>query len=82
MSSWSSPVNLEWAVDNRTTGFRVPDSPPEARRIENRLAGSDAMRESLGDEFVTAYAAMKEKQYRDYQQRIPEWELAELMDSV
>jgi glutamine synthetase len=22
-------------------GLRVPDSPPEARRIENRLAGSD-----------------------------------------
>ncbi len=38
----SSPVNLAWAVDNRTVGLRVPDSPPEARRAENRLAGSDA----------------------------------------
>ena len=37
----SSPVNLAWAIDNRTVGLRVPDSPPEARRIENRLAGSD-----------------------------------------
>lgn len=37
----SSPVNLAWAVDNRTVGLRVPDSPPEARRVENRLAGSD-----------------------------------------
>lgn len=37
----SSPVNLAWAVDNRTVGLRVPDSPAEARRIENRLAGSD-----------------------------------------
>lgn len=40
-SPWSSPVNLAWAMDNRTVGLRVPDSPPEARRIENRLAGSD-----------------------------------------
>jgi glutamine synthetase len=37
----SSPVNLAWATDNRTVGLRVPDSPPEARRVENRLAGSD-----------------------------------------
>jgi glutamine synthetase len=28
-------------VDNRTVGLRVPDSEPEARRVENRLAGSD-----------------------------------------
>jgi len=37
----SSPVNLAWAVDNRTVGLRVPDAGPEARRVENRLAGSD-----------------------------------------
>jgi len=37
----SSPVNLAWAVDNRTVGLRVPDSDPANRRIENRLAGSD-----------------------------------------
>src|SRR5690606_27598817 len=41
LNSWASPVNLEWAIDNRTVGLRVPDSEPEARRIENRLAGSD-----------------------------------------
>ena len=41
LSHWSSPVNLEWGVDNRTVGLRVPDSPPDQRRIENRLAGSD-----------------------------------------
>jgi len=41
LSYWSSPVNLGWAVDNRTVGLRVPDSEPEARRVENRLAGSD-----------------------------------------
>jgi glutamine synthetase len=37
----SSPTNLSWAIDNRTVGLRVPDSPADARRVENRLAGSD-----------------------------------------
>ncbi len=41
LSYWASPVNLAWAIDNRTVGLRVPDSAPEARRVENRLAGSD-----------------------------------------
>jgi glutamine synthetase len=37
----AAPINLEWARDNRTTGLRVPLSDPDARRIENRLAGMD-----------------------------------------
>ena len=37
----SAPSNLEWAADNRTTGLRVPTSPPEARRVENRVIGID-----------------------------------------
>jgi glutamine synthetase len=41
MNPDSSPVNLAWAIDNRTVGLRVPDSAPEARRIENRVAGAD-----------------------------------------
>ncbi len=41
LDPWASPVNLAWAVDNRTVGLRVPDAEPENRRIENRLAGSD-----------------------------------------
>ncbi len=41
LSHYASPVNLSWAVDNRTVGLRVPDSSPEERRIENRVAGSD-----------------------------------------
>jgi len=41
LSPFASPVNLAWAIDNRTVGLRVPDSGPENRRIENRLAGSD-----------------------------------------
>jgi glutamine synthetase len=37
-----APVNLHWGYDNRTAGLRVPLSGPEARRIENRIAGADA----------------------------------------
>ncbi|MEM8665349.1 MAG: glutamine synthetase family protein, partial [Pseudomonadota bacterium] len=38
----ASPINVHWGYDNRTVGLRVPHSPPEARRIENRIPSSDA----------------------------------------
>jgi len=38
----AAPVNLHWGYENRTTGIRVPDSPPQARRLENRFPGVDA----------------------------------------
>ncbi|MBV1864079.1 MAG: glutamine synthetase family protein [Rhodobacteraceae bacterium] len=41
VANYSAPINLEWAEDNRTTGIRVPLSDPEARRVENRVAGMD-----------------------------------------
>lgn len=37
----AAPINLEWGHDNRTTGFRVPLSAADARRIENRVIGMD-----------------------------------------
>lgn len=37
----AAPINLDWGRDNRTTGIRIPISGPEARRVENRLAGMD-----------------------------------------
>ena len=37
----AAPINLEWGRDNRTTGIRVPLSTPQARRVENRIAGMD-----------------------------------------
>jgi glutamine synthetase len=37
----AAPINVEWGMDNRTTGLRVPVSPPDARRVENRIAGAD-----------------------------------------
>lgn len=39
---YSAPINLDWGVDNRTAGLRVPRSDPAARRVENRVAGADA----------------------------------------
>ena len=36
-----APINVEWGVDNRTAGLRVPVSKPENRRVENRLPGAD-----------------------------------------
>jgi len=136
MSPWASPVNLAWAVDNRTVGLRIPDSGPENRRIENRLAGSDvnpylviaatlacgylgmseglkptdategsaysdkftlhrnmfialealrgseAMRSILGDEFVDLYCAVKEDEYREFQEIITPYEREILMFNV
>ena len=133
---WSSPTNLSWAIDNRTVGLRVPDSPPDARRIENRLAGSDvnpylviaaslacgyvgmteglkptepiegsaygedhslhrhiyaaidamraseAMRSMLGESFVSLYTAIKEHEYREFQEIITPYEREILMFNV
>jgi glutamine synthetase len=136
LSPWSSPVNLAWAIDNRTVGLRVPDAEPENRRIENRLAGSDvnpylvlaatlacgylgmvegckpteetegsaysneftlhrhlyaslaamqgseAMRSILGNNFVDLYCAVKEDEYREFQEIITPWEREILMFNV
>ncbi|GAB2578037.1 glutamine synthetase family protein [Nitrincola alkalisediminis] len=38
----SAPVNVEWGLENRTCGLRVPDSDAQNRRVENRLPGADA----------------------------------------
>ena len=42
VKSASAPVNVLWGYDNRTTGLRIPPSPPAARRVENRVPSSDA----------------------------------------
>jgi len=136
LNPWSSPVNLAWAIDNRTVGLRVPDSEPQNRRIENRLAGSDvnpylaiaaslacgylgmveglepteategsaygddfalhrhihaatetlqesnAMRSMLGDSFVDLFCALKDAEYREFQEIITPWEREILMFNV
>jgi glutamine synthetase len=38
----SAPINVEWGLDNRSAGLRIPISPDGSRRVENRLAGADA----------------------------------------
>lgn len=40
-SAESCPTNVEWGLDNRTTGFRVPVGNAAATRLENRIPGSD-----------------------------------------
>jgi glutamine synthetase len=40
--SSTAPINVAWGYDNRTTGLRIPPSPPVARRVENRVPSSDA----------------------------------------
>ncbi|OCX62784.1 glutamine synthetase [Thioclava sp. SK-1] len=60
---FAAPINLEWGRDNRTTGLRVPISGPEARRIENRLAGMDTNPYlGLAATLACAYLGLKEQQ--------------------
>lgn len=37
----SAPTNTHWSRENRSVGLRVPSGPNAARRVENRVAGSD-----------------------------------------
>jgi len=38
----TAPINVQWGMDNRTVGFRVPACAPQERHIENRVIGADA----------------------------------------
>lgn len=40
-SDMSAPGNSHWALENRSVGFRVPETGPAARRVENRIPGAD-----------------------------------------
>ena len=133
-----APINLEWGYDNRTSGLRIPLSGPQARRVENRIAGADAnpylaiaaslasglagmdekltasapleagangyaleyalarsflpalealqnsaaSRRLLGEEFVTAYTAVKALEYESYLSEISAWERRFLLPQV
>ncbi len=37
-----TPVNFDWAENNRSVAFRIPASDPDNRRVEHRAAGADA----------------------------------------
>ena len=60
--SGSAPINLEWSFDNRSAGIRVPNSSPEARRVENRISGVDTNPyTALAASLATGYLGMVEK---------------------
>ena len=49
----SAPINVQWGLDNRTCGIRIPKSDAQNRREENRVPGVDvnpylAMAATLG----------------------------------
>ncbi len=39
---FAAPINLQWGIDNRTAGLRVPLGDRVSTRVENRVAGADA----------------------------------------
>ncbi|MCL4120506.1 UNVERIFIED_CONTAM: hypothetical protein GTU68_039027 [Idotea baltica] len=58
----SAPVNVEWGIENRTVGLRVPASSVENRRVENRLPGADANPYlALAASLLCGYIGMVEK---------------------
>ncbi|WP_221794139.1 glutamine synthetase family protein [Oceanobacter mangrovi] len=42
MEGSHAPVYACWGYENRSTSIRIPESDPEARRIEHRVSGADA----------------------------------------
>jgi glutamine synthetase len=57
----SAPINVQWGLDNRTAGLRVPHSEPQARRVENRLGGADANSYlAIGASLACGYLGMVE----------------------
>ncbi|WP_018150332.1 glutamine synthetase family protein [Leeia oryzae] len=60
----AAPINLEWGIDNRSVGLRVPVSSPAARRVENRLPGCDANPYlALAASLATGLLGIEEKLY-------------------
>ena len=58
----AAPINIEWGYDNRTVGIRSPISNPEARRVENRVIGSDANPYiAMAMTLACGYLGMKQK---------------------
>ena len=58
----AAPINVEWGHDNRSAGLRVPISPDNARRVENRLAGADSNPYlAIAASLACGYLGMKNK---------------------
>ncbi len=59
---FDAPINVQWGVDNRSCGLRVPISNSASRRIENRLAGADANPYlAIAASLVCGYLGMTER---------------------
>lgn len=58
----AAPINVEWGQDNRSAGLRIPVSPDSARRVENRLPGSDSNPYlAIAVSLACGYLGMKKK---------------------
>ncbi len=58
----AAPINVQWGVDNRSCGFRVPVSDRNNRRVENRLPGADANPYlAIAASLVCGYIGMAER---------------------
>ncbi len=58
----SAPTNTHWSRENRTVGFRVPESSRNARRVENRIAGADVNPYlAIAASLLCGYVGMTEK---------------------
>jgi glutamine synthetase len=58
----SAPINVQWGYDNRTVGLRIPLSSPDARRVENRVAGADVNPYlAIAASLACGYLGIKEK---------------------
>ena len=61
-SGWSAPTNTHWGRENRSVGLRVPFGGRAARRVENRIAGSDVnIYLALASTLLCGYLGMVEK---------------------
>lgn len=59
---FDAPINVQWGYDNRSCGLRVPLSPANARRVENRLPGADANPYlSIAASLICGYVGMVER---------------------
>jgi len=58
----AAPINMNWGIDNRTAGLRVPEAVAEATRIENRFPGADCNPYlAIAASLACGYLGMKEQ---------------------
>lgn len=58
----NTPLTVSWGANNRTVAIRLPDSVPDNKRIEHRIAGADADPQAVMATVLTAiYKGLNEK---------------------